>query len=474
MEFYYDGQIRRYLTQVMRLMSNFPVKDGNGNLKEVPVLYGDLTRQVANIIRENSENKLPSAPRISVYMTDLELDRDRLTDASFVNKLNIRERKFDQATGTYVPEQGANYTVERIIPTPFTLKVNCDIWASNTDQKLQLLEQILVWFYPSLEIQTTDNFVDWTSISVVYLDNINLSSRNIPVGVDSEIDIATLSLSLPIYISPPAKVKKMGVITNIITSIFDESTGDIESGISRPVTNAYDDYIKSGITENEFGRTAETDIAQQTANVNYKQYSLFVDGQSIQLITGGTVGQKNWREVLEAHPGNYIADVSRIFISSLDTDAVVTGTITFNPLNEGEMYVNWDSDTFPQDTIISGPTGDKTTIDYIIDPTTFNPTQVKSPGLRILLLDDVGNPEATEPVSAWQNTDGSQFIAGANDIAEWDGSKWTIVFDSSAATETVYVTNLNTGVQYKYTAGVWLKSVDGEYPVGTWRIDLYG
>ena len=55
MQHFYDGQIRRYTTQMMRILSNFPVKDGDGQTKEVPVMYGDLTRQVANIIRENSE-----------------------------------------------------------------------------------------------------------------------------------------------------------------------------------------------------------------------------------------------------------------------------------------------------------------------------------------------------------------------------------------------------------------------------------
>ena len=83
MQHFYDGQIRRYTTQMMRILSNFPVKDGDGVVKDVPVMYGDLTSQVANIIRENSENKLPSAPRISVYITALELDKDRLTDATY-------------------------------------------------------------------------------------------------------------------------------------------------------------------------------------------------------------------------------------------------------------------------------------------------------------------------------------------------------------------------------------------------------
>ena len=68
MQHFYDGQIRRYITQLMRIMSNFPVKDGKGKITTVPVMYGDLTRQVANLIRDNSENKLPSVPRMSVYI----------------------------------------------------------------------------------------------------------------------------------------------------------------------------------------------------------------------------------------------------------------------------------------------------------------------------------------------------------------------------------------------------------------------
>ena len=33
-------------------------------------------------------------------------------------------------------------------------------------------------FNPSLEIQTTDNYVDWTSLSVVDLEGITFSTRS--------------------------------------------------------------------------------------------------------------------------------------------------------------------------------------------------------------------------------------------------------------------------------------------------------
>jgi len=227
MKFFYDGQIRRYLTQIVRAFSNFEYKDGDNQLRTVPVMYGDITRQVANIINENSENKIPSAPRIGVYITNLEMDRNRLSDSSFVSKINVRERQYNDNTNEYENTQGNSYTVERLHPTPYTLSINIDIWSTNTEQKLQILEQILMIFNPDLEFQTTDNYIDWTSLSVLQLDNITWTSRSIPMGTESDIDVSTLGFTAPIYISPPAKVKKLGVITDIITSVFDLNTGTI-------------------------------------------------------------------------------------------------------------------------------------------------------------------------------------------------------------------------------------------------------
>ena len=105
---FYDGQIRRYITQIIRLMSNFSYKDGDDKTVQVPVMYGDLTRQVANIIRENSENKIPSAPRMAVYITGLEMDSARLSDSSYVSKLNLRERAYDSDNKEYLNTQGKN------------------------------------------------------------------------------------------------------------------------------------------------------------------------------------------------------------------------------------------------------------------------------------------------------------------------------------------------------------------------------
>jgi hypothetical protein len=127
--------------------------------------------------------------------------------------------------------------------------MKADIWTSNTDQKLQLLEQILVLFNPSLEIQTTDNYIDWTSLSVINLNSTNFSSRTIPQGADTDIDICSLEFMMPIYISPPAKVKRLGVVKTIIANVFTES-GDIIN-LEQLIYNRTKGNVES-ITPNQF------------------------------------------------------------------------------------------------------------------------------------------------------------------------------------------------------------------------------
>jgi hypothetical protein len=128
--------------------------------------------------------------------------------------------------------------------------------------------------------------------------------------------------------------------------------------------------------------------------------------------------------------------------------------------------------------VFHGPNGDRNKIDYIIDPQRTNPTDLKSSNPRILLLGNINNSSNTSNAGydgpdAWKNTNGTDFVASANDIVEWDGTTWHIVFNASEEDSTVvYTTNLNTGVQYKYDQDEWILSVDGEYPVGTWRLEF--
>ena len=456
MQYFYDGQIRRYIAQAIRMLSNFKYKTADGLEKIVPVTYGDISRQVASILKDNSENKLPSAPRIAVYMSDLEMDRTRLSDATYTSKLHIRERDIledgSSASGTYGTAQGLNYTVERLMPTPYKLTIKADIWSTNTDQKLQILEQILVLFNPSLEIQTTDNYIDWTSLSVVELTGVTLTSRAIPQGIDSEIDIATLEFETPIWITPPAKVTKMGVIHTIIANIFTEETGNIDPDFiyGVPDSNLY-------VTPGRFGLLVINNQAKLLPPGN----AVTDDLEPIKY--GPDV---NWYTLLDQY-GKFKAGISKIFLKK-STGTEIVGTMSIHPSDDTIAVINFDPDTYPSNTVIEG----RGTVDAIINPETYKPPEDIASGIRFLLLEPIGNTDNQDGADAWKNSDGSDFVSEANNVIEWNGTSWNIVFEAASATDFTYITNLRTGIQYKWDGELWTKSFEGEYPEGHWRLVL--
>ena len=73
---------------------------------------------------------------------------------------------------------------------------------------------------------------------------------------------------------------------------------------------------------------------------------------------------------------------------------------------------------------------------------------------------------------AWKNADASDFAADKNDIVEWDGSNWHIIWDASNNDTTTYVTNITDGQQYYWNNYYWQTAIDGYYPRGTWTITL--
>ena len=516
MDFFYDGQIRRYVTQFMRVFIGFKYKAGNGDEISVPVSYGDMTRQVAAIIKENSENKMSSVPKISCYINALEMDTTRLSDPTFVSKVHVRERRFTDAGGTrdYQNTQGGNYTVERLLPTPFKLTMKADIWTSNTDQKLQLLEQILVLFNPSLELQTTDNYLDWTSLSTLYLTGTNFTSRTIPAGADSEIDVCTLDFEIPIYITPPAKVKKLGIVQSVIANVFTDSGSVVD--LEQLIYNRSKGYFS--ITTNRFRILL---FKSNTGNLTYNQYdvTLVNADAAVFLLWLDQAEYKNgepleWDRILEVQ-GGYTPGSDIYFLK--DDDSEIIGTFVINALDRTVLTVTLDADTYPANTDITSAIETRGTVDAIIDPYKYNPLEVYGShaqipiGIRYLMLDDVNNSEnmggvinlpsnpadsTTVPYrgpqawrepsnndSSWENQDGTDPIIKANSIIEWTGATWTTVWDPEDNTledaaiaevdfSPTFIQNIRTGIKYKWDGEQWLKAFEGEYLPGRWNFKL--
>lgn len=464
-QFFYDAQIRRFLLQFARIFSNFQVEYGgtigapDATLVRVPVRYGDASRQAQTIIQENSSNNMPSTPLITFYVTALDYDRPRIQEPYHVSKIQVRQRFYDEESEAYETTQGNAFTIERLMPVPYKLTINADIWTSNTNQKFQLIEQIATLFNPALEIQNTDNYLDWTSLSVVELERVNWSSRTIPVGTENPIDIATMTFNLPIWISSPAKVKKLGAIEKIIYSVFD-SQGDANEAI----TNS--DLLLG--TRQKF-----TPYNYQVLLIGNKlqalKYSAVVDQPNTNTAEpDNPPSNEFWHAIIGMYGG---IDILRPGITQIRLDDQwggdnqIIGTVSYDPTDDRFLLIDLDPDTLPQNTLAP--------VDAVIDPLLSGPgagLPAAAAGQRYLILNAVGDPAYDSPTVAWGDV-----YAHANDIIEYDGTNWIISFDSQAATNVQFTTNITTGLQYRWTGGSngeWVKSYEGLYPAGEWSIVL--
>lgn len=454
-QFFYDNQIRRFLLQFAKVFSNWYVtkgKDplGNDILQRVPIMYGDSSRQAATIIANNSASNLPTAPLITYYISGLEYDQKRLQEPFFVDKMNIRQRAYNSETQEYETTQGQAFTVERLMPAPYTLRVTVDFWTTNYQQKLELIEQLGTVFNPALDIQSTENYIDWTSLTAVWQDGLTFSSRSIPQGTANPIDIMTWKFYMPIWLSTATKLKKFGVIQKVIASIH--------SG--KALADIQDDDLLLG-------------TRQKISPYGYKVLLL---GNSLQLLPANAAftpindsltipsnpdTSLYWSSLLNVY-GAVKPGISQIWLQNPYMDDDIVGTIVPNPNDDRFLIYDIDPDTLPQNTLDP--------VDSIINPLLTGPNAGlpgPTPGKRYLIVEAIG-AENNSTVS-W-----GDLVANANDIIEYDAGqgKWVVAFDSTTDTETQYVTNLTTQVQYRFVfeEGVWVKSYEGWYGEGDYSL----
>lgn len=452
-EFYHDNQLRRYLIQFAKVFSNWYCTKGldpNGNpiIVRVPIIYGNSSRQAATIIANNSANNLPCAPLFSYYVSGLEYNQRWTQEPYFVDKMHVRQRELNRDTGQYETTQGQAFTIERLMPVPYTLRVTVDFWSTNEQQKHEIIEQIGAIFNPALELQSTDNYIDWTSLTAVFQDGINYSSRTIPQGTGNAIDILTWKFYMPIWITAPAKLKKMGVIHKIIANIFEGSSLD----------DIQDDDLILGTRQ----------------KITPWGYKLLLSGNQLQILPQASVFQPSnsdpriatspdtniyWSSVLNVY-GTIRPGISQIWIQNEYLENDIVGTIAPNPLDDRFLIFNIDNDTLPLDTLAP--------INGIIDPTKSGPNSglpAATLGDRYLIVNNIGMPGAS--TQAW-----GELVANANDIIEYNGTEWIVSFDSEAALEDELVTNNTSNIQFRYDSrqGTWVKSYEGFIDQGDWSI----
>lgn len=202
--YYYNAQITRYINQFMAIFQGLQVQVGKWNDKEerlipVDIHYGHVDKVVASLMAENTQNKPLKLPTMSAYMTGLQLSMNR------ARGVGQERRQTYTPAGGLVPDDMK--VIHQRMPVPYTLQMDLNIYVSNTNQHLQIMEQILPLFDPSLNVQTSDALFDWTRLTHVELKDVTLDT-NFPIGTDKRIIQSKISFEMPIEIDTPAEVRR--------------------------------------------------------------------------------------------------------------------------------------------------------------------------------------------------------------------------------------------------------------------------
>lgn len=467
MDFWYDGQTRRYLLQFMRIFSDIKVRNGpdaNGlyTIQRVPIMYGDPSSMVAQLIKGASENTMLPVPMFSAYIDNIKINAKRRADPQFVGKASVVERQYNSLTEEYGTDVGVRQDVERYMPVPYDFTFKLDVWTTNVTTKLQILEQIQMIFNPSIQLMQNSNTLDWTAIFEVWLEDFVWTNRSIPQGGTEDRDVMSFKFKIEGWINPPAKLKRSGLIAEIVTQVFD--VPDVDA-IRVAATGNYDPFTCFGGIPVQIITTVGNYKISVARNNSVEQITLLNE-------YGLADPTLSWQELIQKY-GQITNNITKIRLKldpNIDiSDSDIIGGIEQDPTQQNVLLFTPDIDTLPTNTLPP--------IIDIIDPMEIWPGNTllnALPGHRYLLTsrDSAGEGPAIPPnvpTSPW----GQNFIAYPNDIIEYNGTGWVVIFDSKNAIGKNYVMNNANSTQYTFDSVTqdWTYTYFGLYQPGYWRID---
>ena len=154
---FYHESIRKVIIAFGTTFNNIQLvrKDNDGNIKQsmkVPLAYGPRQKWLTRLNEDASLSKTVAItlPRIGFEIQNLQYDPNR--------KLN-RVQKFKKVKGA-----SANRLDSQYMPVPYNLNIQLYVMAKESDDSLQIIEQILPYFQPDYTL--TINAVSYTHLTL--------------------------------------------------------------------------------------------------------------------------------------------------------------------------------------------------------------------------------------------------------------------------------------------------------------------
>ena len=189
-DYYYEAQLKKLLVQFLAVFVGLQVKSGKTNelgdrYIDVQVKNGSSDRVVASLMSDNTQNKPLRLPLIAGTLKNVDLSPE-LRHGTRTDRTNVR-----MPSGGRFPNDLR--TITQSMPVPYNAQFELNVFASSQEQHYEMLEQILMYFDPTLELWTSDEVMDWGRLRSLELTNVSFDEA-IP-GVDRRIIQTTLQFT---------------------------------------------------------------------------------------------------------------------------------------------------------------------------------------------------------------------------------------------------------------------------------------
>ena len=238
---WYNGSIRKYVALFGTIFNDVYIErvDSNGNevkTIKIPVAYGPkeryLTREEQNPDLLRPVNQV--WPRMAFEITDIRYDSDR--------KLNTLKKN---TTGS----SSSGTLNSQLNPVPYNIAFKLTIISRNTEDGMRIVEQILPYFTPALNV-SIDIIpeMNYGPITIpLILNNVNQEELYENSFENKEYVLWTLNFTMKSYVYGPLS---SGAVIKEININFEGPSGFITPSIIGTLPPNETVYVRPGLTAN--------------------------------------------------------------------------------------------------------------------------------------------------------------------------------------------------------------------------------
>lgn len=437
--YWYYGQVRKIILHTLRIFSKFCIstgtdKDGNPILRQVPVRFMSSDKSALYQINNATDTIIETCPKMILTISEIRMNNERGYAAPYEPlESEITEKKWNEEIGNYEYDVGNTYSLKRLNPIPIGIVFKLYILTTLQTQKFELFEQIRTLFSPTLELQTSENPLDWTRVTAIVMTGINYSSKGTSNLESTQLDAMDMTFEVNTNLDVPSLVEKSNIIETIVASIY--PTNDPEEIYGWDFDEIYRNYYTP------------------------HKSSIVIDDNKVTLKPGTYA---NWYKLFEAYAIPYDASKLNTYLHiKIENNKEVYGIVSINPLNEMQLLWNPEETTLPETNIPN--------IDGIIDPHDFTPNKVR--GERYLILSPLGSGSVNWGVLKDINENNLVSI-DSNCIIEYNGENWVLQTNPSQNPAVYYVKNNDDGnlLTWNDEYQCWVDVINGTYREGYWRL----